>query len=116
MSAMQTGNHHPSNGLIQTGNKFGNLVGFGGFGNIDKSLRPNSRSPPLEKQCSPQEPSHLGTSPPGIQPSGEEMTRSVWDPYFERKINHNEEPIRVSSPPTGNLPPPSAQRGEGLAA
>lgn len=120
MSAIQSGNHHPGNGLHQPGSKFGSILGLGGFGNPDKPLRPDSRSPPSEKQLSSPPlalsmSNHRGSPPSRGSIIGDEMPKGVWDPYFDRKSNHSEEHIDVSSSPGAHISS-SSQRGEGLAA
>lgn len=136
ISVIQSVNSNNGTGLSPPGGKYASLLGFGGYSGSDRPIiseppqsqpnsplsdKPPSSPPPLSLSLG----SHHD-SPPLCESGGndcpdrEAVSRRMWDLHYDRKASggDNDEPVGTSPSPPGHATPhpPTASRGEGLAA
>lgn len=139
ISVIQSVNSNNGTGLSPPGGKYASLLGFGGYSGSDKPIiseppqsqpnsplsdKPPSSPPPLSLSLG----SHHD-SPPLCESGGNDcpdreavsaVSRRMWDLHYDRKASggNNDEPVGTSPSPPGHVTPhpPTASRGEGLAA
>ncbi|XP_023720785.1 homeotic protein spalt-major isoform X2 [Cryptotermes secundus] len=136
ISVIQSVNSNNGTGLSPPGGKYASLLGFGGYSGSD---RPIISEPPQSQPNSPLSDKPLSSPPPlslslgshhdspplcesggNDCPDREAVSRRMWDLHYDRKASggDNDEPVGTSPSPPGHATPhpPTASRGEGLAA
>lgn len=136
ISVIQSVNSNNGTGLSPPGGKYASLLGFGGYSGSDKPIiseppqsqpnsplsdKPPSSPPPLSLSLGSHHDSPpLRESGGNDCPDREAVSRRMWDLHYDRKASggNNDEPVGTSPSPPGHAAPhpPTASRGEGLAA